>query len=198
MKKNSRNEAIELLEQLKRSVKKTAAPDAEQSAAKVILAAASEVKMEFVRHVVDVYAKLAARKASDTDPMAKQWFHRGEVPTAAERVAEKLLRKQLPFTDEMLSEIFEKIADMSFVTFAPALKQIVQVLERRAAEGPLPPRLRKSAARTANELMVRDWPNDFAREWGLPRAIDKKLAGRIEGLLAGPLNLKDGAGKKKS
>jgi hypothetical protein len=75
------------------------------------------------------------------------------------------------------------------MTFAPVMDQLVRELEKRAADGPLSPRILKAAARVVDGLLVKDWSEADARNWGLPRAADRKLAGRIERILAGPLDL---------
>ena len=100
-----------------------------------------------------------------------------------------IMRRRLPFTDEMMAEMLEQISGMDFITFAPVMDQLVRELEKRAGEGPLPPRIRNAAGLIADGLLVKDWPRADAQNWGLPRAADRKLAGRIQNVLAGPLGL---------
>jgi hypothetical protein len=145
------------------------------------------VRIAFVRHVVETFGKLGARKQEI--PAAIAWFHGKGVPEAAERVAQLILRRRLPFSDDILAEMLEQIAGMEFITFAPVLDQLVKELEKRASAGPLTNRIREAAVRIADGLLVKHWPEAAARNWGLPRAADRKLASRIECLLTGPLAL---------
>jgi hypothetical protein len=155
-----------------------------------VLAADPEQQSAFVRHVVEVFGKLGARKKKI--PSGSAWFHKNNVPLASEEVARLLLRRRLPLTDDALAEMLEQIAGMDFVTFGPGVEQLIGLLEKRAAEGPILKRLQKAASRVADGLLVKDWREEDADEWGLPRAADRKLAGRIERLLAGPLELGNG------
>ncbi len=164
-----------------------AIPVKERPTTKALLAAPPELQVAFVRHVVAIFAKIGAR--TKKKPVAFAWFHGKNVPTAGEEVARLMLRRRLPFTDEIIAEILEQIAGMDFITFAPIMDQLVRELEKRAAEGPLSSRIRKAAGQVADGLLVKDWPAADAENWGLPRAADRKLAARLQSLLAGPLSL---------
>jgi hypothetical protein len=164
-----------------------AKPIKQRPTAKALLAAEPELQMAYVCEVVRVFGKLGARKAKRPTDWA--WFHEEGVPRGGRELAKMLMRRRLPFGEEMLAEMLEQIAGMDFVTFAPVVEQLVRELEKRAAEAPLSPRIRKAAAGVADGLLVKDWPQADAENWGLPRATDRKLAGRIERLLAGPLDL---------
>ena len=189
MKDPNQTRAIELLDQLQkeRGTDVLATPVKSRPATKAILAADPGVQVAFVRQVVAVFAKLGGRGRKP--PGSHEWFRENDVPGSGEEVAKMILRRRLPFTEEMLAEMLEQIAGMDFVCFAPALEQLVHELEKRAAEGPLSPRIRKGAARVADELLVKNWPAAVVEDYGFPVAADRKLARRIQGLLAGPLRL---------
>jgi hypothetical protein len=78
---------------------------------------------------------------------------------------------------------------MEFITVAPALEKLIREIERRAEENPLTARIRKPLSRVAAGLLVKHWKQADAENWGLPRAVDRKLGGRIERMLAGALDL---------
>ena len=146
-----------------------------------ILGADPEVQVAFVRQVVAIIARMGKAKAKID--LIDAWFHDPKVPSGAEEMARQLLRRRLPFTDAMLAEMFEQIAGMDFVTFAPALEPLVRELEKRAAEGKLPARVRKALPRVVKGLLVEDWSEEEADNWGVPSAGDRKLAARISRLV---------------
>jgi len=89
--------------------------------------------------------------------------------------------QRLPFMDAMPGEKVEQIGQMDFITFAPVLEPLVRELGKRAAERELSPKLRELLPRVMNGLLVKGWTEN--ENWGFPRAIDRKLAARIESLL---------------
>jgi hypothetical protein len=154
---------------------------------KAILTAEPALKVAFVAEVVAIYGTLGVRTGKISSVTA--WFHDQNVPSGAEEVARLLLRKRLPFSDGTLAWMFEQIAGMEFVTFAPVLQPLVSELEKRADEKPLTSPIRKALSRVADGLLVKHWKQVDAENWRLPRAADRKLAARIERLLSGPLDL---------
>jgi hypothetical protein len=146
-----------------------------------IMAAAPEVQVAFVRQVVAIIARMG--KSKKKIDLIDAWFHDNKVPSGAEEVARQLLRRRLPFTGDMLAELFEQIGGMDFITFAPALEPLVRELEKRTAEGKLPPRIRKALPRVVKGLLVEGWSEEAADNWGLPSPADRRLAGRISMLL---------------
>lgn len=146
-----------------------------------LMAADPAVQVAFVRHVVATIAKLGKTKGKI--PTGSAWFHDLKVPYGAEEVARQLMRRRLPFSDAMLAEMIEQIGQMDFITFAPVLDPLVRELEKRAAEGALSPKVRKHLPHVMNGLLVKGWTLEDKEEWGLPRAIDRKLAARIQNLL---------------
>ena len=154
--------------------------------AKTLLASPPEVRMEFVRQIVALFGKLGVRNGKQHG--STYWWYRKDVPEAAGWVVQQVLRKRLPFSDEVLTEMFEHIADMDAASLLPSLEQLVRLLEKRAHVGPLPNRLREAATKLADEMMLKNCPVERANYLGTS-ALDRKLAGRIEGLLAGQLQL---------
>jgi hypothetical protein len=151
------------------------------SARAAIVAAEPEVQVAFVRQVVATFARLG--KSTGKIPIVSAWFNDLKVPFGADEVAKQLMRRRLPFTDAMLVEMIEQIGKMDFITFAPVLEPLVRELEKRAAEGVLSPKLRKLLPQVMNGLLVKGWTEEEKENWGLPRAADRKLAGRIEALV---------------
>ena len=197
--KEANAQAAKLISQIQKNREDWRLPSEQRSKDKPVeelMASAAEVRVAFVQQVVAAFAKLGARNGKP--PAGAWWYKNSELPAASEHVAEKVLRKQLPFTDETLTIMFEQIADMDYMTFAPVLEQLVRVLEKRAIKEPLSPRICKALGRVVDGLLVKEWSERERRDNGFPRAIDRKIAGRIEGLLNGPLDLGDGTGKKKS
>jgi hypothetical protein len=156
-------------------------PVKERPTTKTLLAAAPELQVAFVRHVVAAFAKLGAR--GKKKPGSHEWFRDNHVPNSGEEVSKMLMRKRLPFTEEMLAEMLEQIAGMDFACFAPVMEQLVRELEKRAAEGRLSPRIRKAAARVVDELLVKKWAREVVEDYAFPCAADRKLAARIQTLL---------------
>ena len=148
----------------------------------LILAAEPEVHVEFVRQVVADIAKRG--KSTGKIGMISAWFHDLTVPYGAEEMAKQLMRRRLPFTDAALAEMVEQIGRMDFVTFAPVLEPLVRELEKRSAEGALSSKVRKGLPKVIKGLLVKGWSADEKENWGLPRAVDVRLAERI-GKLAG-------------
>jgi hypothetical protein len=146
-----------------------------------IFEAAPEVQVEFVRLVVATIAKLG--KSKGKIPMVSAWFNDLKVPFAAEEVAKQLMRRRLPFTDQMLFEMLEQIGRMDFIGFAPALEPLTRELEKRRKETGLPPKIRKALPRIVNGLLVKGWPAAAIDNWGLPAAADRKLAARLQQLV---------------
>jgi hypothetical protein len=151
------------------------------SARAAIVAAGPAVQVAFVRQVVATFARLG--KSKGKIPEVSAWFHSLKVPYGAEEVARQLMRRRLLFMDAMLAEMVEQIGQMDFITFAPVLEPLVRELEKRAAEGVLSPKIRKVLPRVMNGLLVKGWSEDQKENWGRPRAVDRKLAGRIDSLL---------------
>jgi hypothetical protein len=182
-------EAARLLEQLQKERGKDilGKPAKERPTTKTLLAASPELQVAFVRQVVARFAQLGVRdqKSHGTN----EWFRGSGVPAAGEEVAKLIMRKRLPFTEEMIAEMLEQIAGMDFVTFAPVMDQLVRELEKRAGEAPLSPRIRKATAQVIDELLVKHWPRALAEDHAFPRAADRKLAARLQSLLSGPLKL---------
>lgn len=184
MKENDKAEAlklVELIEKQRRSAGASGAYAKDLPATATVLAAAPELRAAFVECVVAHFAKLGARQAKA--PESKGWFHERNVPACAGEVAQLVLRRRLPFTDEAIAEMLEQIAGMDFITFAPAVDGLIRELEKRAAEGPLTARTCNAARLVADGLLVTHWPPADAENWGLPRAADRKLVLRIERLL---------------
>jgi hypothetical protein len=175
-----KNAPLSLPAFLARSVK-------ERPTTKTLLSAPPELQAAFVRHVVLVYAKLGARGKKAYG--SHEWFRKDNLPTAGEEVAKLIMRRRMPFTDDMIAEMLEQIAAMDFITFAPLTNQLVPELEKRADEAPLPARIRTAAKLVADGLLVKDWPAEVAEDNGFPQAADRKLAGRIQNVLTGPLTL---------
>ena len=123
-------------------------------------------------------------KSTGKIPTFPAWFHDLRVPSGAAEVARQLKRRRLPFTEADLAQMLEQIGQMDFVTFAAVLEPLVRELEKRAAESALSPKLRSLLKRILNGLLVNDWPEHARQNWGLPRAADRKLAARIEALIA--------------
>ena len=189
MKDPLQNQAAALLEKLQKERGKDVLgkPVKERPTTKTLLAAPPDLQVAFVRHVVALFAEIGARGKKPGG--SNEWYRGKNVPTSGEEVAKMMMRRRLPFTDDMVAEILEQIASMDFITFAPVMDQRVRELEKRAAEGALSPRIRKAASRVADGLLVKDWPPEVAEDGGFPTAGDRKLAGRIQDVLTGPLTL---------
>lgn len=189
MKDSLQTQAAALLEKLQKERGKDVLgkPVKERPTTKTLLGAPPDLQVAFVRHLVATFAKLGARGKRPSG--SNEWFRGKNVPTSGEEVAKMMMRRRLPFTEDMMAEMLEQIAGMDFITFAPVMDQLVRELEKRAAEGALSARIRKAASRVADGLLVKDWPPEVAEDGGLPCAADRKLAGRIQNVLAGPLTL---------
>jgi hypothetical protein len=146
-----------------------------------------QVQAAFVRHIVATYARLGTPKGKSRP----EWFRGKAVPSAGAEAVRLLLRKKLPFTDEMLAEMFQQMSGVSYLSLVEFNDALARALEQRAKVGPLSPPLRKAAARFADVLAVRHVPKAEAKhwrdEWGFPRAEDRKVAARIDRLAGGPL-----------
>jgi hypothetical protein len=152
------------------------------SARGAIVAAEPAVQVAFVRQVVATIARLG--KSTGKIPMIRAWFHNPKVPWGAEEVARQLMRRRLPFMDAMLAEMVEQIGKMDFISAAPVLEPLVRELEKRAAEGALSPKVRRLLPRVVDRLLVKGWTEEEKENWGFPRAVDRKLAARIQSLIA--------------
>lgn len=152
------------------------------SATKDVMGADPHVQVEFVRHVVGVYAKLGAARG--------EWFRKPAVPTGGAEVVRLLLRRRLPFSDDALAEMFERMARVNHLSLVEFNEQLAMALEKRAAAdgGDLPPRLRKAAKAFADVLAVRHVPAAEARrwreKWNFPSPADRKTAARIDKVVA--------------
>ena len=154
--------------------------------ARTLLVAAPELQAAFVRHIVGIYGRLGAR--GKRRPGSHEWFRDRNAPEGGARAAKRMMRRRLPFTEQELAEMLGEIAGMDFANFAPLLEQLVRELEKRVAEAPLSPRIRKAAGRIADELLVKDWPPAIVEDYCFPQAADRKLAGIIQRLIARPLD----------
>ena len=148
------------------------------SATKDVMAADPQVQVEFVRHVVDVYAKLGAAKG--------EWFRKPAVPSGGAEVVRLLLRRKLPFTNDVLAELFERMTRVNYLSLVQFNEQLAMALEKRAgANGQdVSPRLRTAAEAFADVLAVRHVPAAEARrwreEWNFPSPTDRKTVARID------------------
>jgi hypothetical protein len=149
-------------------------------ATKDVLAADLQVQVEFVRHVVGVYAKLGKAKG--------EWFRKPAVPSGGAEVVRLLLRRKLPLTDETLAEMFEQMSGVSYLPLVEFNEQLAMALEKRADGEALSPRLRKAAKAFADVLAVRHVSAAEAKrwreEWNFPRSDDLKTVVRIDKVLA--------------
>jgi len=154
-----------------------------QKTTPVVLNAAAELQATFVAEVVEIYVKMGTPKGK-----LKEWFRDNAVPNASAEIVRLLLRRQLPFTDHALAEMFEKLSGISFLALVAFREQLAQALEKHAKKNTISPRLRKAVARYANVLAVRHVSQKQAKfwkeEWGFPGTIDRKTAARIDKLLA--------------
>jgi len=150
-----------------------------QSTTDVVLNAPPELQVAFVESVVEAYAKLGTPKGKK----ATEWFYSKAVPSGSAAVVNLLLRRQLPFTDEILAGIFEKLARMSFLSVVEFNEPVARAFEKYAAKHPVSPRLRKAAAKYADVIAVKHVAPAKAafwkEEWGFPSAEDKRVAARI-------------------
>src|SRR5262245_24433389 len=117
-------QAAELLQKLtgERGKDVLAKPVKERPTAKTLLAAEPELQAAYVYEVVKVFGKLGARKAGK--PAANKWFYRKDAPQGSAELAKMLMRRRLPFSEQMLAEMLEQIAGMDFITFAPVVEQL--------------------------------------------------------------------------
>jgi len=163
----------------------------EYKATKAVLAATPEVQAAVVERVVEIFSALGA----ETAPNANYWWGSTKHPWTSAELAELLLRKRLPFTDETLAAMLEKLAGIGLLTTAvvPCLERLVLEVEKRAAERTLSPKLRKAVGRIGDGLSGKKLSRAAARLWKqeehTPVALDRKLAGRIERMLMAPLDL---------
>jgi hypothetical protein len=163
----------------------------EYKTTEAVLSAAPEVQVAVVEQVVDVFSALGA----ETAPNAHYWWGTLEHPWTSAKLAELLLRKRLPCTDAALAAMLENLAGIGLLTTSvvPCLERLVVEVENRAAEGELSPRLRKAVRRIGDELSGEKLSRAAERLWKqeehAPVALDRKLAGRIERMLMGPIDL---------
>jgi hypothetical protein len=156
-----------------------------------VLSAPPEVQAAVVEQVVEIFGALGA----ETAPNAHYWWGSTKHPWTSAALAELLLRKRLPFTDEALATMLEKLAGIGLLTTAvvPCLERLVLEVEKRAAERALPPKLCKAVRRIGHGLSGKKLSRAAARLWKqeehTPVALDRKLAGRIERMLMAPLDL---------
>lgn len=158
---------------------------------KAILDAGPDLQMALVQHVVETFSRLGA----ETQPDANYWWGDPHLPWGSAEMADKLLRRRLPFSDQDLAEMLEKLARIGLLTTAvvPCVEKLVAEVERRGGERPLAPGLLKAVGRIADGLTGRKLSRTAARLWKqeehAPVARDRKLAARIDRLLEGPLDL---------
>jgi hypothetical protein len=152
--------------------------------AKVILAADPELQVAVVHHVVRIYGQLGRSTAKYPD----EWFRKPNVPNAGAEMVRLLTRKQLPFTDEMLAEMFGQLAGINYLSLVEFLDQLVGHVQKRAAKQPLTPMVCKALKHFDDVLMGKQLSPAEARYWkeefGFPRALDRKISKRIETILA--------------
>src|SRR5688572_3972768 len=86
------------------------------NATQAVMAADPHVQVEFVRHVVGIYAKLGKAKG--------EWFRKPGVPSAAAEAVRLLLRRKLPFTDDMLAEMFEQMSRVNYLSLVEFREQL--------------------------------------------------------------------------
>jgi hypothetical protein len=150
------------------------------NATQAVMAADPQTQVAFVRHVVGIYAKLGKAKG--------EWFRKSSVPSAGAEAVRLLLRRKLPFTQDMLAEMFEQMARVNYLSLVEFNEQLAMALEKHAAAESLSPRLKRAAKSFADVLVVRHVSaakaNYWREEWGFPRATDRKTAARIDKVLA--------------
>jgi hypothetical protein len=131
--------------------------------------APAELQVAFVKRVVDEYKKHCVPRGSPPEPWNQKT---GVIPYAPCAVAERLLRKRLPFTDDLLSEMFESITAMSFLSLVGFIEPLVRETEKRAPKGELPPRTKGALSKIADMLLGRgltgEAARDFHENWGFP------------------------------
>ena len=150
------------------------------NATQAVMAADPPTQVAFVRHVVGIYAKLGKAKG--------EWFRKSSVPSAGAEAVRLLLRRKLPFTDDILAEMLEQMAKVNYLSLVEYNDQLAMALEKHAAAGSISPRLRRAAKTFADVLAVRHVSaaeaNKWRENWGFPRATDRKTADRIYKVLA--------------
>jgi hypothetical protein len=155
-----------------------------QNTTQVILKADPELQAAFVERVVGVHAKLGTPKGKKIT----EWFRGNAVPYASAEVVRLLLRRELPFTDPALAGMFERLSRLTFLSLVCFNEQLAQAFEKYAKKNALSAALRKAVARYADAIAIRRLPQGKAKfwkeEWGFPRAVDRKIAGRLDRILS--------------
>ena len=148
----------------------------------VILNAAPELQAAFVAEVVEIYCKLGTPKRR-----IREWFRDNSVPNASAEIVRLLLRRQLPFTDDDLSGMFEKLSGISFLGFVEFREQMAQALQKYARNNDISRRLRKAAANYGDVLVIKRVSRKEAAlykdEYGFPSSTDLKTTARINEIL---------------
>lgn len=151
-----------------------------QSTTPIVMASEPALQAAIVEYVVETYAKLGTPKGKKIT----EWFRDNAVPTAGANVVRLLLRRQLPFTDAMFANMFEKLARTSFLSLVEFNEQLAGAFQKHAVKNVISARLRKAAARYADAISLRRRTKAEALywkdEWGFPSAEDKRVAARID------------------
>jgi hypothetical protein len=157
----------------------------------VILQTDPAVQIAFVQHITAIFTGMANEKS----PNAHYWWGDLNHPWTSAKMAELLIKKRIPITDDVLVDIFEKYCKAALLTTSvlPCLEALVAEVEKRSKERPLSKKLGRVIRRVADGLIGRKLSRTAKRIWReeehTPDASDRKLAGRIERMLIQPLQL---------
>jgi hypothetical protein len=160
-------------------------------AAKAIFDGDPRLRVAVVESVVDTFSKLGEEKG----PKANYWWGDSKLPWGSAEIADMVLAKDLPFTDQQLVQMLGKLTKIGLLTSAvvPCVEKLVRQVERRAAEDELSPALKKKLERFGSALSGRKLSKAAARIWKeeehTPVALDRKIAGRIDRLVSGAMTL---------
>lgn len=190
-KSEAKPEIEKLVRELEKQHDKEVKKLKEYQTTQTVLAADPEFKMAFVQHIVDVFSALGAETRRNAD----YWWGTNAHPWTGAKLAELLIKKRVPFSDDALTEMFEKLLGMALLTttVVPCLEELIVEAEKRAGERDLSSRLRKVLERVAGAIAGKNLSPKAAQIWKktehAPVALDRKLVARIEGMLTGPLRL---------
>jgi hypothetical protein len=160
-------------------------------AAKAIFDGDPRLRVAVVESVVDTFSKLGDEKG----PKANYWWGDPKLPWGSAEIAEMVLAKDLPFTDQQLAQMLGKLTKIGMLTSAvvPCVEKLVGQVERRASERELSPTLKKKLKRFGEALSGKKLSKASARLWKqeehTPAALDRKIAGRIERLVNGAMTM---------
>jgi len=149
----------------------------------VILSSPPELQMAVVETVVEAYAVLGTPRGKKPT----EWFRKKGIPSAGAEITRVLLGRPLPFTDDFLAGMLEKLSRVSYLSLVEFNEQLARAFGKFAAKSGISPRLRKAAKQFADALAVRNKPAAQVKFWkeecGFPRAKDRKIVAELDRVL---------------